>query len=272
MNDHAIRYSIYAEYPKEAGDFLLDMRSASVRRLKTSDIKWDWIAFSSVSPDGSRIAELGQVAGASTFTLVVSSTDTGRIFFRRSLGWICGCDGDWTPQDLRWSSDGAFLLAAVPTGTSHEVLLLDARGRNVRTPLKGAFPRWIPNTHAFIFQDAKLNWSRADGLVAKPHVFYVTTSQLMDPALSPDKTKLAFWDLIKLNVVVYDLSTGKAQRFGKLQSNPIWLDDETLAVTGVRACNCEGIEYTGKSWSLQIMSGRTKPIRMTSTVEADVLR
>jgi hypothetical protein len=272
VNDHTIRYAIFADYPKEAGNFLLDMGAASVRRLKSSGTKWDWIAFSSVSPDGSRIAELGAVAGASTFTLVVSSTDTGRILYGTTLGWICGCDGDFTPQDLRWSSDGAFLLTAVPTQTSHEVLLLDARGRNVRTPLMGAFPRWIPNTHAFIFQDPKGDWSRADGLVAKPHVFYATTSQLIDPALSPDKTKLAFWDLIKLNVVVYDLSTGKAQRFGKLQGNPMWLDDETLAVTGVRTCNCEGLEYTGKSWSLQITSGRTQPIRMTSTLEADVLR
>jgi hypothetical protein len=131
----------------------------------------------------------------------------------------------------------------------------------------------MPNTHAFIFQDEKRDWSRADGLIAKPHAFYATTSQLMDPALSPDKTKLAFWDLIKMNVVVYDLSTGKAQRFGKLQGNPMWLTDETLAVTGVRTCgDCEGLVYTGKSWSLQITSGRTQPIRMTSTLEADVLR
>jgi hypothetical protein len=87
-----------------------------------------------------------------------------------------------------------------------------------------------------------------------------------------DKTKVVFWDLIKLNVVVYDLSTGKAQRFGQLQGNPMWLDDETVAVTGVRTCNCDGLDYTGRSWSLKITSGRTQPIRMTSTLEADVLR
>jgi hypothetical protein len=80
-----------------------------------------------------------------------------------------------------------------------------------------------------------------------------------------------FWDLIKLNVVVYDLSTGKAQRFGQLQGNPMWLDDETVAVTGVRTCNCDGRDYTGRTWSLKITSGRTQPIRMTSTLEADVL-
>jgi hypothetical protein len=272
VNDHTIRYTILTEYPKEAGTFLLDLRTASVRRLKSSAIHWDWTAFVSVSPDGSKIAELGGTGADTSFTLVVSSTSTGRTIYTRAIGWICGCDGDWTPEDLHWSSDGAFLLVAIPTPTSHQVLLLDSRGRNVRSPLLGAYPRWIPSTRSFIFQDSKGNWARSDGLTATPHVFYRTTSQLMDPAFSPDNTKIAFWDLIKLNVVVYDLSTGNAHHLGKNQGNPMWIDNDTLVVTGVQSCgDCEGLDYTGKNWSLEIASGRTHPIPV-NPLQADVLR
>src|SRR5205085_6838235 len=84
VNNHTIRYSMLTEYANESGNFILDLQTGSVSHLKRSRSKWDWIAFSSLNPDNSKIAELGGIVGDSSFTLVVSSTGTGRIIYTRS--------------------------------------------------------------------------------------------------------------------------------------------------------------------------------------------
>ena len=272
INGHTIEYTIMADYPAEAGNFVLDLPTGAVRHLKGNKLHWEWLAVTSLSPDGNTLAELGGRSG-DAFSLVVTSTRTGRIIYTKRIGWICGCDGDWTPQDLRWSSDGAFLLTAVPTQASHEIFLFDASGRNVRSPMAGAFPRWIADTHTFIFQDAKGSWQRADGLAAPPHTFFRTTSSLADPAFSPDAQKVAFWDTNKFDVVVFDIASGRSKVFGRTMAYPLWLSDETIAALGAtNQCNCEGFDFTGKTWSFSITSGRLHPIRMNSTQNADVLR
>jgi hypothetical protein len=75
----------------------------------------------------------------------------------------------------------------------------------------------------------------------------------------------------KMDVVVYDLATKTSHRFGKMQINPLWLDNDTLAVAGVRPCQCDGLDYTGKGWAVSLSSGRIQRIAMTNTDDADVL-
>jgi hypothetical protein len=150
-------------------------------------------------------------------------------------------------------------------------MVLSRKGQDVRSKIRGAYPRWIGRTRSFIFNDEHGNWQRVDMGSATRHTFLKTSASLADPMFSPDNRKLAFWDMAKLNIVVYDFDTKTLRQLGRNQANPLWLDNDTLAVTGVRTCNCEGLDYTGVSWTLSLTSGKTQQIRMTSTVEADVL-
>ena len=75
----------------------------------------------------------------------------------------------------------------------------------------------------------------------------------------------------KLNIVVYDFQTRSMRRFGRNRGNPLWLDDDTLVITGVKTCDCEGLDYTGLNWALTLSTGKTQRITV-NPLEADVLR
>ena len=64
---------------------------------------------------------------------------------------------------------------------------------------------------------------------------------------------------------------GSIKRFGTNRGNPFWLDDNTLVITGVKTCQCEGLDYTGLNWSLTLSTGKTRRIAVNPS-DADVLR
>ena len=273
IDDHSITYRMDGPYIAENGSFIADLTTGKFTRVAGSRFDWEWLAGSALSPGGALLAELGEVGGAKAFTLRVTNTATGKLLYKRSLGYVCYCDGGWIPQELGWSADGSFLFVSVPSADyGNEVYLLNLEGQNVRSPVEGgAYPRWIGSSRAFIYQDAKGNWARVDSLGAAPRTFIRTSPHLADPSLSPDLTRVAFWDSEKLNIVVFDFRAGSIKRFGTNRGNPFWLDDNTLVITGVKTCQCEGLDYTGLNWSLTLSTGKTRRIAVNPS-NADVLR
>jgi len=271
IDAHTIAYETSSAYIAENGFFLLNLTSGKIERPRGSGRHWAWLAATALRPDGSALAELGALDEAKAFLLRVTSTRTGRVVYTRSLGYVCYCDGGWTPQELRWSPDGSLLLVSLPGTAYNEVFLLNPKGQNVRPPVAGAYPRWIGSSRTFFYEDGKGDWVRVDSLGARPTVFIRPNLFLGDPVLSPDQSRIAFWDMDKLNIVVYDFQTRSMRRFGRNRGNPLWLDDDTLVITGVKTCDCEGLDYTGLNWALTLSTGKTQRIAV-NPLEADVLR
>jgi len=277
INDHTIQFVIESPYAAETRPALLDLSSGSIHSLQNETQDWDWVAAAAVSPDATEVAQLGETHtdaahGAHSFLLRVSSTDSGRTLYTRRLGYICYCDGDWTPAELRWSSDGSILLVAVPLSDGHGVYTLNSQGRDVRAAAEGAYPRWIGSSRAFVYQDRSGNWLRVDSLYAKPKLLFKTTRALGGPAFSPDQTKIAFWDVNEWSLLVFDTGSKKLTTLAKMRISPLWLDNDTVLSTGVKTCNCEGYGFTGVSWSTSLTTGRSTRLGSFSWADADVLR
>ena len=272
LNAHTLSYNLTAAYIREQGSFVVDLTTGRMQRINGSRRDWPWLAASTLSPDGSMLAELGAPDQSHTFTLRVASTRTGAVRFSRSIGYICYCDGGLEPIEIRWSADGVFLSVAVPGETGPEVFVIYTDGRDARKPVAGSYPRWLGTTRALIYRDAQMQWVRVDTF-AKPTPLFQSGSSLADPAISPDASKVVFWDTGAFNTVVYDFATKAFKRYGNKQAHPIWLNNGMLAVSGVKTCNCEGygIEFTGAAWSITLRTGGSHRIAV-QTFDADVLR
>ena len=274
LNAHTIAFNLSSPYMQEAGSFTVDIQTGKMQRIAGSRRDWAWVATTRVSPDGSKLAELGEVGQANSFLLRVTSTRTGAVLFSRSMGYICYCDGGYGPPiEIRWSPDSAYLFVSVPGSNYNELSLLDTKGRDVRKMTEGGYPRWIGASHAFMYQDVKANWVRADSLTAAPRAFLSSGASFADPAPSPDGDRIAFWDTGKWNIVIYDLSTKNLERYGHRQVYPFWIDNGTIAVSSVRSCTCEGLgfEFTSIGWSITLRTGGMHRIPVLS-INADVLR
>jgi hypothetical protein len=274
LDAQTLAYNLSSAYIREQGSFTVNMTTGKMQRTRGSKRDWPWLVTSAISPDGAKLAELGSLDQAHSFTLRVTSRRTGAQLFSRSMGYICYCDGGLDPIEVRWSPDSAYLLVAVPgETTATQLFLINAKGQDVRKPIAGAYPRWIAGTHSFIYRGAQTQWLRVDALTSKPAALFQMRSVLADPAFSPDSTKIAFWDTAKLNIVVYDFSTTTFSRYGDRRAYPLWLDNGTIVASGVLPCNCEGygFEFTGFGYSITLRTNGTHRI-MVQTFDADVLR
>lgn len=274
IDDHTVQFVKSSEYPAEFGGASLDVRTGTLRMLSRDPQKWDWIAYTAMSPDGSKLAVLGEIGGEQPFLLRVTSTPSGHVLYTKRLGHICYCDGGWIPAELKWSADNDILLVSVPLppDDAFGIYSFNAAGKPVRTLIKGSYPRWIGSARAFIYQDRTGNWWRVDGLYAAPKPFIVTNRSLQGPVFSPDLSKIAFWDLNDLSLVVFDTATKKLTTIATNRISPVWLDGDTVLSTGVKTCNCEGFDFTYVSWSTSVTTGRSTRIGSFAWGDADVLR
>jgi len=241
--------------------------------LKKDDPVWGF----SASRAGGRVASLGGWGG-NPLVLTISSLDTGVKIFSRRLGYLCACDGTPTPLEVSWSPDGTLLLVGVTeTDDSGSIYMFDRSGHQVRGRIKGGTARWI-GQRSFIIETVSSNavrtWVKID-TAGHRQTLFTTASILSMPRLSPDGTKIAFSDSdgYAARFQVYDLSTKTLRGYGHLRSWPLWLSNNTVAVSRFAPCNCEGVPFqmTGVVDAVDLTSGSVSRIGLHETVDADAL-
>lgn len=219
---------IYSTYLTEVGNseiFTMDLDGKNVHRITyTSGISE---LFPSLSPDGKQIAYVGRKRDAQNnplYTIEIINAD--------------GSDRqvivDETPMLLErplWSSDGTIIAYAVGTvrgerPTHWNIFAYDIKNQKRIQITQGEqtsnrYFSWVPGSSEIVF-DARMRLTGTSGFIRvdifnleDESVFFDTIGEELQPAISPDGTKLVYMQLDRVgdnwrgNLYLADLSTEK---------------------------------------------------------------
>jgi hypothetical protein len=231
----------------------------------------EWTATVSYSEDHRFLAKL--IGGSKDFRLTVSDRST--VLFTKHLGYVCGCDGAGFGWSALWTRDAHLLLVTVPTGNGSRVYVFDHAGRQVVHSIEGGDASWIGATHAFIVHEGSypgIAWSEVNADTGtKTHLF--SSSSLFSPQVSPGGSRIAFTDLQKRRVAVFDMRARTFRTYARGYGYPLWLDDDVFLESGIKTCTCEGtgFDLTGVVYAVNTRTGVATRLRLKATTDADVL-
>ena len=210
-------------------------------------------------------------------TLAVSSLVTGKSLFVTHLGLWCECpEGS---ADAEWSHDGQYLIVAIPEGEGKRetIHVFDRLGKQVDAPTIGDTPRWLGDSHRFIFDGyghTSRRWLLANVDDGSRQALMNIPSTLTEPAASPDGSQIAFDDIPRVRVLVYDLAARTLRSLGSNKLYPLWVSPNVIAFSRVQVCGCDGVANpyvpAGSVGEISVRSGKTKPARFTQTIDTDV--
>ena len=255
---------------------IVDIASGRVRILTTALGKTDWAMDFAIDRVNGRISVLAFDPKGNE-NIIVSSLSTGRTLFRKKVGVLCACDGG-APTGVEWSKDGTMLLVSAGIADGN-VYVFDQTGRTVFPKAPGWDAHWLGATHSFIFNSTAKSfgeWTRVNVATGKRTLVFkadVNSTSYIQPASSPDGSRFAITDQENGRVAWFDFQTRKLTSIDGDHAYPIWLDNDRLAFSGVKTCNCEypAFSPTGAVGALSLGTRSWTRMHMTQTIDADVL-
>lgn len=167
-------------------------------------------------------------------------------------------------------------MTPLDTAPDNTMYVLDRNGKDLAAPRMGTMARWGADSGTVIYRDFAGNkraWHLLDLGTGKVRDLAMTAGTVR-PALSPDRTLIAYDDAQgEPTIYVFDLTTGRERKLATGSLGAIWLSNDTLAATVVRACvpatNCEGNWVDEKrAVHISLADGAGRPITLRSTLEA----
>lgn len=183
---------------------------------------------------------------------------------------------EWGADDevlIRWAPNGRW-ISVVNTFTGGPTLhVFNLRGRDVVPARRATLPRWAPDENVLYFRDYDVEtpgW-RAMEMGSGTATSLGLTPGTVHPAVSPDGRWLAASaDAAGSPVYLLDLETDTEREIGQSLVAPLFLAEDTLAVSPVENCSVSrcGVDtwaVSGPAISITIADGRETPLALPFT-------
>jgi Tol biopolymer transport system component len=201
-----------------------------------------------------------------------------RVVRRFSVGSGYGRGGtDQDEQIVMWSPDGSMILVqqtahCCPRDGTPTVYLVRPDGTDVVTPFNGTFTRWAPDSRTIYSEvfDGIGSWFSID-IASGARSPLPNSHRGFHLSVSPDGRRLVYdRGSNSPTTWIYDLTSHTEKAISPTGFVvPIWMSDDTVLVTAVRACaagqSCGG--EAGLPWRPTGRTALIDVVRMTREVE-----
>jgi hypothetical protein len=198
----------------------------------------------------------------------------------RQLEYVVGRGGhQGDERRITWSPSGERILVVDTVQPTH-IYVVGLDGRDLVPPRMGTFARWI-NDQTIIYREE--NRLREDGRLRRGRWFtidiatgkrspFAMPSGASRPEFSPDGRLIAFDDGDKDNpsTYVFDSTTSRSRLLVRGYGAPIWISDDTVAVTAGGPCpprtECNDFwTPLGRTVSVDVRTGARERLRLPTT-------
>jgi TolB protein len=160
------------------------------------------------SPDGKKIAAVGYVSG-STWSIYVCDAAGGNLMRLTTASGVQDAEPSWSPD----GSKIAFSRVYPSQNDRSELWVMDSDGGNAHSiEVAGFSAKWSPDGARFVYQTGMMGtgsdicFCDVDGTNVQPLVIWTPSADEINPAWSPDGSRLAFASNIDMSYEIYTVN------------------------------------------------------------------